>query len=452
MKKLITLAISILTLTTFAQQSSPWKKSYINTNIPLSFQQSPNTVYQVIDSIYTWEWDTIASGWVFYNKSVEHVFDSKNNLLNEVIKHHDGNTWVNQDHYSYTYDAANNPVATVIDAWDGSAWANSTKESMVYDSNNNRTSEASLSWNGSAWENSAQYFFTYNATNKTTEEWRQQGNGTTWENDFKHFLTYDANDNILTDGRQVWDKPTSTWVNETRTLATYDASNLITKKEAQSWNNNAWVTFIEFYYTYDSNKNLVEQLQKSSQGANQVYDTYSYDGNNNLVHRVHQNWTGTAWKNQYQYFYEYDGHKNNTLGKSEFWNGTGWIPYTLSLENYDQDNFIKTSSERIWNKTGTKIAGGDSTTFYYHIGTTQVKEMISANNQLKIYPNPTSGNFKILLENKQAIINAEIYNMKGELIRRGSDSEYNINNEAAGIYLLKVITGNQLFMQRIVLE
>jgi hypothetical protein len=448
MKKLVTLAFTIYTVTAFAQSSTKWKGSAVDNNT----LGTSSTVYQLIDSVYMWNWDTTVTNWVLNIKNVDRAYDAKNNLLREVNKHFEANTWVNMERYLYTYDASNNLVGDVIDVWDGVAWANGTKESMIYDASNNQVSQASLSWNGSAWDNNAQYFFTYSATGKRTEEVRQQGKGTAWENDFKHFLTYDANDNIVTDGRQLWDKTTSAWVNKTRTVATYDANNLLTKKEAQTWSNNAWMSFLEYTYTYDNKKNLVEQLLKSTQGANQNYDTYSYDANNKLVHQVNQSWTGSAWKNQYQYFYEYDANKNNTLRRSESWNGTAWVSFTLRLEDYDQDNFTEKTSYKYWNKTGTKVIKGDSIEYYYHTATTSVKELTAENNQLKVYPNPTAGNFKLLLENKQPVSYVELYNMMGELIRREKSTELNISNEAAGVYLLKVVAGDQLYTQRIILQ
>jgi hypothetical protein len=42
--------------------------------------------------------------------------------------------------------------------------------------------------------------------------------------------------------------------------------------------------------------------------------------------------------------------------------------------------------------------------------------------------------------------------MEGKLIRREKSTELNISGEATGVYLLKVMAGDQLYTQRIMLE
>ncbi|PCJ24238.1 MAG: hypothetical protein COA97_10110 [Flavobacteriales bacterium] len=79
-----------------------------------------------------------------------------------------------------------------------------------------------------------------------------------------------------------------------------------------------------------------------------------------------------------------------------------------------------------------------------------------ANDIFKIYPNPTTGQFTIELENISTDVLVEVYDAMGKMIFAEKTSENNlqidISNQPKGIYLVKIINGNNMFTQKVVYQ
>ncbi len=91
------------------------------------------------------------------------------------------------------------------------------------------------------------------------------------------------------------------------------------------------------------------------------------------------------------------------------------------------------------------VEDGDCTT---GINKTEINESI------KVFPNPSSGNFSIFLDNWTGKINVEIYETQGRLIYTTDieSNRYEIENLSIGVYLLKLsndkyIAFKKLFVQ-----
>jgi uncharacterized repeat protein (TIGR01451 family) len=67
--------------------------------------------------------------------------------------------------------------------------------------------------------------------------------------------------------------------------------------------------------------------------------------------------------------------------------------------------------------------------------------------EIKIYPNPTKGMFSVLAEDIESI---EVLNLQGKLIIRCKESEIDLSNKPSGIYFVKVTTGEQTVIRKLI--
>ncbi len=70
-----------------------------------------------------------------------------------------------------------------------------------------------------------------------------------------------------------------------------------------------------------------------------------------------------------------------------------------------------------------------------------------------LYPNPTNGQFQLTIDNKQ-LVEIYIYDIFGRLIYQSSifnnQSTIDIAQNAKGIYLVKVIQGEEIHIKKLI--
>ena len=73
-----------------------------------------------------------------------------------------------------------------------------------------------------------------------------------------------------------------------------------------------------------------------------------------------------------------------------------------------------------------------------------------------LYPNPNNGEFIIVLENVAAKNTIVVYNLLGKQVASfqtlNSTTNVNLSNQPKGTYLVKVITGEQVFTEKVVVR
>jgi len=351
------------------------------------------TIIPIYDSIYFWQWDTLANGWLTqpYSKIINIIYDANNNMTSFLSQGWNGSAWVNYYQYTFTYDANNNQTSELSQEWNGSAWVNYWQYTYTYDANNNRTSELYQNWNGSAWVNYWQYTYTYDANNNRTSELEQHWNGSAWVNYWQYTYTYDANNNMTSELDQTWNG--SAWVNSYQEIYTYDANNNNTYTLEQQWNGNAWVNYSQ--------------------------ETYTYDANNNMTSELEQEWDGSTWENSWQGTYTYDA---NNIGTSEAY--------------------------KDWNSTGTAITWGDSTYYYFHT-VEGINDLLTQQEKSIIEPNPFSTQATIQIYNSSHRNNLQftLYDVLGREVLQlsivNNQTTIQRGNLKNGIYFYKLSSNQQ---------
>ncbi|TSA38753.1 MAG: T9SS C-terminal target domain-containing protein [Porphyromonadaceae bacterium] len=159
------------------------------------------------------------------------------------------------------------------------------------------------------------------------------------------------------------------------------------------------------------------------------YKTISmdYNANNRLIHSIEQDWTGSAWENDHQFF-----------------------------ATYDANDFTKSESYKYWNSVGTELESGDSTSYYFHTGAVGINDFIVREISIHVYPNPSSGKFTI--SGSSIISFIEIYNILGERIysdfdlKRQTVYDIDLLNIGKGIYFIKIFNEGKAQTERIIVQ
>jgi hypothetical protein len=453
-------------------------------NLLKDSQHSPT---QLVDSVYQWKWDLTSDGWKIDMKTIDMVYDTKNNLTSEKGQKWNGAAWVDSTKSTYTYDANNNPASILIKSWTGSAWENSKQINTTFDVNNNWTSFELLNWGGSAWTNFMKFIWTYDANNNQTSEIFQGGDSLNWVNGAKTVWTFDSNNNNTVKVSQIWSDSLSVWENNSQSIFTYDANKNTTNEIEQLWKVNTWDNFQQtsltydarnnninelhqfwgdgawgnawqYIYAYDANNNQISELDQNWFGSweNSTQYLYTYDANNNLLTELDQDWDlgGSMWMDSYKYSYTYDAKNNQTSELDQFSDGSNWLNIMQNLALYDINNFKKSESKKEWDNFGTMVISGDSTYYFYHTVVTGIPGPTEANTS--IYPNPSRG--KIIVSSNSTINAIEIYTLSGKRIYADFKVNQQLSNEidlsgyAKGIYLLKVYNGTKFYNRKVVVQ
>jgi hypothetical protein len=430
----------ILSLTGVAQNKRPALNSTITErttfhllsdgNPGRDFQpKTPNqgSLIQIFDSVYVWQLDTLTNAWNPEDRTINMIYDAKNNLTSCIAQIRNGSAWVNSDKFIYTYDADHNQTSKSVQNWNGNAWINSFRFIWTYDVNNNQTGSISQNWNGSAWVNTEEWTLTYDAKNNRTSGLIQTWNGSAWENSIYSTYIYDANNNLTSETDLRWND--SVWANSWQYNYSYDINNSLSSYVVLSWDGNAW-----------------ENAEK---------DTLTYDANNNLKSELYHNWNGTAWFIANEVIYTYDANNNLTNELVQVWNDSTWVNQRERVSSYDANNFQKSIVFKYWNSTGTEVTSGDSTYYYFHT-VLGIDDLKMQDESIAVYPNPTTGKFTI--NSKNAINSLEIYDLSGQPVNpkfrfsSQKSSVIDLSGHSKGIYILEIQSGMKDYRCKIVLH
>ena len=82
-------------------------------------------------------------------------------------------------------------------------------------------------------------------------------------------------------------------------------------------------------------------------------------------------------------------------------------------------------------------------TFPYTLDTTLNSGIIIANN-INVFPNPSTDDITIIVNNFNGNIQTEVYNLMGNILQKTNETAISLRDYARGIYILKVAYGNRV--------
>lgn len=376
------------------------------------------SLYGIRDSAYYWRWDTVINNWnlIPESKTVNYIYNSNNRITSLVDMNWSAAGWVNSSEWHYAYDANNNGTQNYSLYWNGIGWINGDKYDYTYDGNNNNTSYSYQQGNGTNWINQEKEIYTYNSNNNLVNIIRQVWGGTSWLNDFKITILYNSNNKDSLSIAEIWNG--GSWQLSSRNTNKYNLNNLITRVR-ENWNGSGWDSSSVITYTYDANHNETMYLSRIWNVDSWSWDyanmeSRSYNSANKLIDLTHYIWNGLTWENSYRSFYTWDNSNTNVISSiGEIWSVDSWKKNTENKYYYNASDILFAESHRSWNSSGDFTMMPDSA-YYYLNGTTSIKEMVSHDQEFKIFPNPSNLSISILTETSYNKVN--ILNSFGQII------------------------------------
>ncbi len=413
---------------------------------------------QLMDSVYTWGWDSISNGWITDFKDIGITYDDNNNLLGYTDQIWDKNIhqWKNEEQYFFSYDAHNNLAGNLYKEWNGSSWENVQKNTYTYDLDNNQLTLTQQNWSGSIWENTALFIHIYDINNNLTTDLRQLWNGSFFQNYDQLVYTYDDNNNQTTELAQAWNG--LVWENYYLNSSTYNTQNNRITELDQYWNGSEWVNSAQRISNYDENDNLAIMIFQSWNGIDwEEYgqNLYTYDTNNLILNVLSQVPTTEGWKNSNLRNYSYDENNNQTHLLEYNWIGDAWLLYFQYADAYDANNFQLSRVHKRYNDDGTMFPIADSTYYYFHTVIVSADQVEEDQDSISIYPNPSHGQFSISSNSFDKI---EIFNLLGEQVfasaqrKSQTNAEIDLAQYGLGIYCVLIHDGQEVYTRKIVIQ
>jgi hypothetical protein len=196
----------------------------------------------------------------------------------------------------------------------------------------------------------------------------------------------------------------------------------------QSWINNEWIN------GYQTN--------------------FKYDSNNNIIWQLNQKWKSGEWVNSNQYVSVFDANNNLTNKIIQNWNGNVWLVYSDFHSSFDKNGFRKMNTTKYWD-TDRFISSGDSIVSYFH--TANIDNYVNNLPEVGVvlFPNPNNGVFTI--NSKDPINSIEIFNLQGVKVysRRKFNHQTTIGigllGQFKGTFIMKINCGDKIQTKKIMI-
>jgi len=166
-----------------------------------------------------------------------------------------------------------------------------------------------------------------------------------------------------------------------------------------------------------------------------------------------------------------DGDVNENMGESDYWilklNAIGDTLWTKTIggSNYDAANSIIQTNDGGYIIAGYSysidgdVSGNHGVIDYWIVKLSpDTLNSVSVINQKDfiLYPNPSTGNIQITMNNEQIGSTIQIVNINGEIVKQfkiqNSEFKIDLSKQAKGIYFVKLISESGVSTQKVVLE
>ncbi|QBN19910.1 T9SS type A sorting domain-containing protein [Flavobacterium nackdongense] len=379
--------------------------------------------------------------------------------------------------FTITSQAQNKLLSSIIENYNGSSWQKYAGHNYEYDSNNNLISETFLFWNYVEWVIEDKTNYTYDANNKVTEVLYQEWNNVTkqFEKPQKEIYTYSdyVGGKITEKLFQKWEN--SQWVNDGKFIFGYDSNNLLNAGLGHSWDGTQWILDDREYFFYSGNQ-LTSSITETRVGVPFQKDyrsTYSYY-NNKITSYQGENWIDGAWSLRVNTAYLFDANGNRIRNTSIYSSTTYKEEYdydNLSLmasfahpfkdktgldylfESFPYVNKLLSSTQYYFDTVSSSFKPNSRTTYNYN------NNIVLSNEQLEIpkttilvFPNPTTSKLNLAISNDLTIDKIVIVDSNGKMVMQQNQnvSQVNVENLAAGLYIIEAFSGKDKFTSKFV--
>jgi len=233
------------------------------------------------------------------------------------------NSWNTQSRYiNFSYSSDSTLLSNDYQTLNYGVWLNQSKNIVQVDNDLKTFTEINKKWNGYTWIDSIKTIIYYDSLGKDTLSITSSWNNN-WENNLMYSYRYNSNNQLIEEVQYNWDG--LTWVKNTKISNEYDSIDNLLSIKNYDWLNNNWLLKSQTSNTYNTFNQLILE----------IFENFSSSSNNN-------------YKNEFTYT------SNKLSMKINFTNlQNNWIPQTKSIYGYDLNGIKQNEYIYLKNSTNT---------------------------------------------------------------------------------------------------
>ncbi len=378
------------------------------------------------------------------------------------------------------FDAHDNIIESYYDGWSYAPfdWKQDKKEIRTFDTQNKLIDQVLFEWDNQnkQWDSTGYNILTYNAQGllESNVAWEIAESTGNFYPKIRHDYEYDNNENVTRMTRRFYNPGTQLWYNTFMQEYAWDEFHRKTnvwywlyeesiekwfpqEKDIYAWNDAGSMTLYENYNIGEDTVTWIPSMKSEMvyNSENRITKHTGYRGN------AQGNWT-PGYMREYEY-------TQDTLLISEVL--TQWDSLTGTWKIQDQHIYALDSLNRRYSDSYYKwivhvqqvVLSTRDYYFYSPQGSHGSEENGQPGNpgqyDVQVFPNPTTGRFSVqTIKAITGILRIEIRNLQGttletvatEQILPVNSLEFDISHWPAGLYFIKIQTGNRTLVKQLV--
>lgn len=347
-----------------------------------------------------------------------------------------------------------------IERWEDAKWNNWQKGTYSYDENDflshhlyQNWNKVTLSWKDysqstfsntvegkidesefqmwdtvvAGWVNTSKEKYSYHVSGKPSVQISQQWGADVWHDFFKRESSYDENNYLINELTRIWDTSKIEWKKSTQVEYVNNTDGTINEYTTQYWSelNASWVISGRATYSYKNPEKPTMIVWQSYINEKWIYNlkiNYNYDANGFLIHSQSEIWDEIEGK---------------------------WVLKDQSNTVNNNDGTIQETINQSWD--ANKNAWVNTARYTYRYETTVGFELLNKK-CLKLYPNPTQGNFTVDLVGFDGNSFVNIINTQGQVVKKIKTHQNRLffifENQIPGLYIIEVINNGKRYVRK----
>jgi hypothetical protein len=400
------------------------------------------------------------------------TFEPRNGLL-EV---YDNAMWQNFSKNEKTVSAQGVVQAFQAWMWVSGSWENNIKETYTYDVHGRQIESLEQEWMAGTWVNKSRFQEFYDADGRSIgylgEEW--EGNGWVSRYGSRLMLTKNASNQVVTAVVEEVDG-TGAWAPTSRQTYEWNTAGELVKATEESFTAGEWMYMAEYrdikWKSFDakSTGNYPIFLGGTNYASYDSYYFNSFDSTWVLNTRVTNIFSGekivesittqsmgmemdTTGRTTYTYYPNGDMKESTGWYKS---NGEWLIQYGNGNNNiYDADGDIIRNAGTSWNMDSGKFVEQFIQLYTYTHVTAGIARATGASQEIKLYPNPVTGDQLTLHLPSSARATITVLDITGRAIKQMEantiECRITIGDLSKGTYIIHVNQAGKIFHSRFI--
>ncbi|MFK5855716.1 MAG: T9SS type A sorting domain-containing protein [Bacteroidota bacterium] len=430
----------------------------INTWIQTSKREYLYDEYGNTTATIGYGWDDNINDWIPNNKT-DKLFNEFNNPILEINNywHIDSNQWISTDKYEYEYYEDSNIKLEKFTEKDYATneWICKWKTEFNYNSNNQLQLKIYSTYvtDSNMSEAYRTEEFTYYSFGKldTYLEKRLNHNTLLWTDMNKSIYTYNNNNQDSTILFLSLDYATYSLINDARIVNFYNSNGFDKIDQLSYWDKfeNHWRFDSKEESNYDNYGKkifLIRSRWYSDLEWHQINKReFGYDYNDNLsVYQFYSPTDSTNWLLRIEHDYNYD--YNYTISECYFPTYVSYPVEYINQMNNKPTDFV------ILNEKDGELYEENRIIYHYSDLNTGVPE--STDKNIEVYPNPTSGQLRLINENNIKLKEITIYNSSGQKVLQKNEvpNIMNLSSLDQGIYFIEFLTEKTVIRKKIIIK